>query len=127
MKIVLYLHMILLLVCFCSQCKRKDEIKEQFTGIYIRFSQHEYGTEYDTLVISHQPKTPGGFIIVRKWNYQRILDGKLLEPEYKKELFHVDFDAAENTLKEPVSGLNYRLDTKTKTLYVGTTAYQKIK
>src|SRR5262245_47884847 len=61
-----------------------DEVKDFIPGTYTRFARHEFGTEYDTLVISVQNLSANQYFIQRNWKYERILDGIALEPEYKQ-------------------------------------------
>src|SRR5258705_6181013 len=83
MKTLLLAHVAVLLLCSCGLLKTKDEVEEFIQGVYIRCSQHEYGTEYDTIVISVQNRSANEYHIVRMWKYERVLDGIKIEPEYK--------------------------------------------
>ena len=84
MKIVLLVHIIALVVYGCGLSKNRDEVEEFIPGTYIRFSQHEFGIEYDTLVISLQNESALEYKILRKWKYERVLDNQKIEPEYKR-------------------------------------------
>ncbi|MEO7982567.1 MAG: hypothetical protein ABI688_00670 [Bacteroidota bacterium] len=76
MKIILMIHIAVLLLYGCGLNKIKDEVQEFIPGTYIRFSTQEFGTEYDTLVISLQNQTVNVYRILRKWKYERVLDGE---------------------------------------------------
>ena len=93
----------------------------EWTGIYTRFSQHEFGTEYDTLFIYKETKQL--YSIERRWTYQRIRDGKLLEPEYKVKRTTAFFDAKTNSLREEESGASYTVDEEI--IYHGTIKYKR--
>ena len=58
MKTVLFIQVaVILLLSACSSHSESDVVKEFIPGTYIRSSQHEYGTETDTVVISLQNKS----------------------------------------------------------------------
>ncbi|MEP7374582.1 MAG: hypothetical protein ABI675_14405 [Chitinophagaceae bacterium] len=127
MKIFLLLHIIAtLFLCGCNALYTADEVKEFIPGTYIRFSQHEYGTEYDTLVISLQNKSAGEYSILRKWKYERILDGKPVEPEYKRTTTSGIYDINQKLLTETQSGDLFSFDSEQNLLFVGSSKYRKI-
>jgi major membrane immunogen (membrane-anchored lipoprotein) len=63
----------LVLLAGCGQSG--DSIKEFIPGTYVRASENEFGKKYDTLVISLQNETAAQYWILRKWRYDRVLDG----------------------------------------------------
>lgn len=127
MKIIFLLHIAaILLICSCGSFSVKDEVKEFIQGTYIRFSQHEYGSEYDTLVITLQNKTAGEYKILRKWKYERILDGSAIEPEYKRLTTSGIYSSKHKLLQETESGDIFSFDVKGKVLFNGLTKYQKL-
>ena len=127
MKIIFLLHIeALLLICSCDSLISKDEIKEFIPGTYIRFSQHEFGTEYDTLVITLQNKTASEYKILRKWKYERVLDGSAIEPEYKRLTTSGIYDAKHKLLQETETGNQFSFDVKGKLVFIGPTKYQKL-
>lgn len=107
---------IILMVMF-SCCYHHSD----YTGTYIRFAKHEFGTEYDTLCIYQQ--TGQRYIVERKWQYIRILDGKQLEPEYKVTRTTAYDDAG--VLKEEKTSATYVTDPKQRVIYNGTVKYKK--
>jgi hypothetical protein len=84
--IVLYMAGVFLLLYGCRSFLKEESIQSLIPGTFIRFSQHEFGTEYDTLVITLQNEAVSQYRIQRKWKYERILDGNKIEPEYRQEL-----------------------------------------
>jgi len=118
---------ILLFLAGCSNSYENDAIREFIPGTYIRFSKHEFGTEYDTLIISMQNKSVDEFKIIRKWEYKRILDGNVIEPEYKTHITSANYDESSKLLKEAASGESYSFDTQQNVLFVSSTKYQKLK
>ena len=128
MKWLLLLPIIvILLVCSCGGLFCNDATEEFIPGVYIRFSKHEYGTEYDTVIITVQNKRALEYTIHRKWKYERVLDGAYLEPEYKKKTSAGIYNQKSNLLEEMASGNQYSFDSKKKRLFHGATEYQKIK
>jgi len=126
MKLLLVLLFIITLLYRCSLIGQKDAIRNFIPGTYIRFSQHEYGTEYDTLVISLQNESANEFEIMRKWKYERILDGTKIAPEYKRVITSALFHSRDKLLQESQTGDVYTFDVNHKLLFKGTTKYQKI-
>ena len=105
----------------------RDEVQVFIPGTYIRFSQHEYGTEYDTLVITLQNKTTNKYMILRKWKYERMMDGKDIEPVYKRLTTSGAYSTKDKTLQEAQTGEIFSFDVKNELLFSGPTEYRKIK
>jgi hypothetical protein len=101
-------------------------VEEFIPGTYIRFSNHEFGAEYDTLVISSQNKTALEYKILRKWKYERVLDGEKIAPEYKRSFTSGIYNDKQGVLKENETGDTYSFDVKQKVLFNGTVKYQKL-
>ena len=128
MKIILLILMTLLLLIFsCEILVKTDEVRDFIPGTYIRFSQHEYGTEYDTLIINLQNKAANEYKIQRKWKYERVLDGGSIEPEYKRLITSGIYNASNKLLQESETGLAFSFDAKKLLLYSGPIQYKKIK
>ena len=111
----------------CNNSSIESSLKGFIPGTYIRYSQHEFGSEWDTLTISVQNETTNEYIILRRWRYERILDGKSIEPDYKKQTAPAVFDNNTQRLKTTVTGDSYSFDLKHQLLFSGTTKYQKLK
>lgn len=126
MKIVLLVHIIALLVYGCGLTKSRDEVEEFIPGTYIRFSQHEFGDEYDTLVISLQNKSALEYKILRKWKYERMLDNQKIEPEYKRSFTSGIYNDKNRLLRENETGGIYSFDVKQKILFNGAVKYKKL-
>jgi hypothetical protein len=128
MKPLLFIHLLaLLLIAWSCQLKKgKDGFVNFIPGTYIRFSQHEFGTEYDTLVISLQNSSTNEFKIIRKWKYERVLDGQPIEPEYKWVITAAIYSTENKFLRETETGDIYSFDTKEKLLFNGPIKYKKL-
>jgi hypothetical protein len=117
--IALYLF-ILIAIGACSEVK-PDPVSGFIPGTYIRYAEHEFGHEYDTLVIT---AIGNQFSIQRKWKYERVLDGQLIEPEYKKTTMTGILNRG--ILTEEQTGAYYSFDLDAKCLYSGDTRYDKV-
>jgi len=126
MKIVLLVHIVALLVYGCGLTKNRDDVEEFMPGTYIRFSQHEFGVEYDTLVISLQNKSAQEYKILRKWKYERVLDNQKIEPEYKRSFTSGIYYVQQGVLRENETGETYSFDLEQKALFNGSVKYQKL-
>lgn len=128
MKALLLIHLLaLLLIAWGCQVKSgKKEVLDFIPGTYIRFSQHEFGTEYDTLVISLQNSSASEYKILRKWKYERVLDGQPIEPEYKRVITAAIYSTENKFLRETETGDTYSFDTKEKLLFNGPIKYKKL-
>lgn len=119
---------VFIFIIFCScNAITKDETESFIPGTYIRSSEHEFGKEHDTLVISLQNVNVHQYKIERRWRYERILDGKPIEPEYKQTSASAIYDKKEHVLNETKTGLEYSVDQKRGLLFAGTTEYKKLK
>lgn len=114
-----------LLVIACGT--RADERQAFLPGIYTRVSDHEFGKEWDTVVISLQNSAAEEYLIVRRWRYERVLDGQRLEPEYKVVGTAGFYDSETGLLEESESRFTYSFDIERKTLFAGTAEYKKLK
>ena len=127
MKSMIIIHVLLaLLALSCNLVGTKSQISQLIPGTYIRFSHHEFGTEYDTIVITLQNQIANEYRIIRKWKYERMRDGVLLEPEYKRQTTSAIFNLTTAVLQDSESGDTYTFDTNGKTLFNGTIKYQKL-
>jgi len=120
MKILIALHVILLVLIGACRELKSDPIPAFIPGTYTRFSVHEFGNEYDTLIIT---PIDNQYAIERKWKYERVLDGQRMEPEYKKTLMTGIYN--KGILTEQQTGVHYSFDPDKKCLYSGDTRYEK--
>ena len=118
---------LILFLSGCSGSYSKDEIQEFIPGTYVRASTNEFGIEYDTLSISIQNSSGKQYRIVNRWKYERTLDGKKLEPEYKIKTTSALYSPDTKALQEEETLENYTFDIKQNKLFLGKTEYQKIK
>ena len=104
----------------------KSDPVPTYEGTYIRFSQNEFGNAWDTLVIKEEEHVRNRFSILQKWRYERTLDGKVIQPEYTRNVTTGQWMEKEGLLVEDESGVRYFLDEKKKKLAVGELQYLKI-
>lgn len=123
MKTILLLHLLFL---FFAACSSGDEVQTFISGTYIRFSKHEFGTEHDTLVISLQNGSAGEYKIVRRWKYERVLDGNAIEPEYKFITTSGIYYSSRKLLQERETGDFFSFDVTEKSVFNGPVKYQKL-
>jgi len=125
MKESLLMPVAALLFIGCGLISKKEQIQSFIPGMYIRFSEHEFGKEYDTLIISLQSGAANEYRIVRRWKYERQV-GRKMEPEYKMKASAAIFDAMHNLLQEISTGRIYTVDVSAKCIFSGTVKYKKL-
>jgi hypothetical protein len=121
MKLIFFFVLIGVVETIGCRGIEKDPIPDFIPGTYIRFSSHEFGKEYDTLVIK---KEFNNYAIERKWRYERNLDGKSQGTEYKKVISIGIY--TQGSIKELRTGIILTLDPKNGFLYCGQTKFTKI-
>lgn len=99
---------------------------ENISGVYIRYSEHEFGKEWDTLTVYKQ-ETSSAYQVVRRWKYERVLDGTVQLPEYKKQTTKVHPLDNEASFVEEETGISYSYNDDKNELTAGTTIYKKVK
>lgn len=116
-----------LIAASCLNTGGEDKLQKAIPGTYIRYSEHEFGREWDTLTIQKSNNELTVFEILRKWNYERILDGQKIQPEYKRLFSSGIYDEEEHVLKDTETGEVYTFDFAKHTVSTGETIYKKIK
>jgi len=116
-----------LIAARCLTTGGEDRLQKAIPGTYIRYSQHEFGREWDTLTIQKSNSDLTVFQILRKWNYERIMDGHKIQPEYKRQSSSGIYDEEEHVLKDTETGDVYTFDLAKHTVSTGETIYKKIK
>lgn len=127
MKPLLLIAAILVLIVVGCSSAESDAIKTFIPGTYIRNAQTEFGKEYDTLVISLQSKSANEYKIERRWRYDRVLDGKPIEPEYKITETTGLYDAEKKIVQETETLEFFSFDVGKKLLFNETNEFTKIK
>ncbi len=122
-------YAIILLSFLFAACNgiMKDEVKEFIPGTYIRNAETEFGKAYDTLVITMQNKSANEYKILGKWRYDRVLDGKPIEPEYKVSETSGIYDGEKKQLQETETLEFFTFDVENKLLFNGANKFTKIK
>ena len=127
MKMILLAHVLIAMMLLgCGIIGTKDETKEFIPGTFIRFSKNEFGKLYDTLTISLQNSAANEYKIVHKSNYERMVDGNKLIPEYRKKENSAIYDPVHKFLQETNTGKIYSIDVKGNCLFNGPNKYQKL-
>ena len=107
---------------FLMACNGSDK-SNLFPGTYVRSSEHEFGKEYDTIIIS---ALHDEFKVTRRWRYERVLDGVVQEPVYKVKVTTAYYDVKFRLLHENETGNRFSIDKGEGILFVGATKYKKI-
>lgn len=123
---IVMIHIIIMVLVGCSLVSADDKTKAFIPGTYIRFSNNEFGKEYDTLIISFQNSSADEYKIIRKWKYEREADGNKMEPEYKRKVTTAIYDPLHKLLEETATGKIYSIDPIAKCLFNGPAKYQKL-
>lgn len=110
----------------CGLISFPDRTEDFIPGTYIRFSSHEYGKEYDTLVITLQNESAHEFKVTRKWRYERELDGIAIEPKYQRQSSTGIYHSSDKVMQDTESGTLYTFNIKEKLLFNGDIKYKKI-
>jgi hypothetical protein len=126
MKELLLIPVAALLIIGCGLIRKKNEVQKFIPGMYTRFSVHEFGKEYDTLVISLQNASANEYRMVRRWKYERMIHGKVMEPEYKIKVTTAIYDVEGKVLREAVTGKIYSIDPGNNCLFNGPVKFQKL-
>ncbi|MFM9910311.1 MAG: hypothetical protein ACKVOW_13230 [Chitinophagaceae bacterium] len=124
--LLIMLFTIAVLLSACSNTE-SNAIKSFIPGTYIRSAEHEFGAEHDTVIISLQNNSANEYKLVRRWRYERVLDGKPIAPEYKNTSTSAIFNAESKMLQETETANTYSFDPKQKAMFAGTTKYLKLK
>lgn len=122
MKVVFLFH-VLAIAALYSCREPKVTITDLLPGSYGRFARHEFGHEYDTIVIS-KGERPGTFLITRRWKYERVKEGSSAEPEYHKATTTAIYSKAAGGLQDMENGDVYLFISDA--LFTGTTKYKKL-
>ena|SRR5690606_31313072 len=125
MKAFLIANLFIILVQGCGLIIKRDKVKVFIPGAYTRVSQHEFGTEHDTIIINVQNEFSDQYHIERRWKYERILDGEKLKPEYKLFKMTGFYNSHNELLRIEHTGEILSFNPKKKQIVVGSVTYQK--
>lgn len=126
MKLIICIHILLCVLIYACTSSNSDSTTEFIPGIYVRSAIHEYGSEHDTVAIEIQNADANEYSITRRWKYERVLDGKLIEPEYKRQFTTGVYNNFNKVLREIQTGDHFSFDTKERVLFIGSTKYKKL-
>jgi hypothetical protein len=127
MKPLLFISIIAALLFADCTSSESDAISEFIPGTYIRSAHTEFGKEYDTLIITLQNKSANEYKIQRRWKYDRVLDGKPIEPEYKVTETSGLYDEGKKVLQETETLEFFTFDAEKELLFNGANKFTKIK
>lgn len=122
MKIILLIHICLVAAIYGCREFRPDPVQEFIPGTYIRFSHHEFGNEYDTLVITLQNNHAHTYQIIRKWKYERTKEA----PEYKRTVTAGIYYPHDKVMEDTDTGDLLSFDPRQRVLFTGSIKYKKL-
>ena len=125
MKAFLIANLFIMLVQGCGLIIKRDKVKVFIPGAYTRVSQHEFGTEHDTIIIRILNDFSDQYHIERRWKYQRVLDGEKLEPEYKLVKMTGYYNKTRKLLRIEQTGEIISFLPEQKEILAGSVTYQK--
>lgn len=126
MKKVISIFSPFLLLLACNSVK-KDHVRSFIPGTYVRFSDHEMRTEYDTIKIEVISKTGNNYRLIRSSYFQRKLGGQIFPWEYTTEELTAVYDKNFKVLNESKKGKVISFVPEKNRMMVGATEYKKIK
>ena len=125
MKAFIIANLFIMLILGCDFIIKREEIKEFIPGTYTRISDHEYGNEHDTIIISVQNEFRDQYRIERRWKYARVLDGQKIKPEYKLFKMTGFYNSRKELLRIEQTGEILSFNPKKKQMVAGTVTYLK--
>ena len=126
MKKALSIVIPILLLFACNSAKL-DEIRTFIPGIYVRFSNHEMRTQYDTIKIEVLSERGNNYRLLKSSYFQKKLDGKIFPWEYKAEELTAVYDEKFKVLRESDNQKITSFIPEKQAMLVGATEYKKIK
>ena len=118
---------LMLLVADMYGCRDSaDPVRAFIPGTYIRFSEHEYGHEYDTLQIQAPANRSTHYTIMRRWKYERLVDGMPIEPEYHVTRISAYYLPQQHVLHITRTGQLLSFDVGAGVLKMDTVNYKKL-
>ena len=126
MQKVIFSFVVICLLLSCDTMKG-DEMKDFIPGTYVRFSDHEMRTEYDTLTIEAVRGADNQYRLIRTSYFQKKLDDRKFPWENSKEELMAIYDEDTKFLKELKKGKVISFFPQEFVLHVGTTEYKKLK
>ena len=122
MKWLFILHLCLVAEIYGCRDARPVLIQEFIPGTYIRFSSHEFGKEYDTLIISLLNATANEYSITWRLRYERTNSTPSYQLITSAGIYYPD----DKILEDMESGDLVTFDPKQSCLFIGTIKYQKL-
>lgn len=112
---------------FLLSCKSKSEdVKAFIPGIYIRHFEGLYSTGNDTLYITNTDNY-NAYLIIRKSVFQRLQNNQLQQPERVVENWSAVYNPRDKILYEQKRERLLSFKPDSNKLFVGGSAYLKIK
>jgi hypothetical protein len=122
MKWLFIIHLCLVAAIYGCRDGKPVLLQEFIPGTYIRYSDHEFGSEYDTVTISLQNKNASQFTISRRWKYERTGEA----PEYQLTITAGIYDVGKGIMEDMETGDLISFDPKQNCLFIGTIKYKKL-
>jgi hypothetical protein len=117
----------LIATVFACGNSKSDAVRAFIPGTYVRHTTHEMGREWDTLEISRFSEGGNNYSILRRWAYERKLDGISQPLDYKLQDEAALYDEDKMVLMETSSGRILSFAPEKNLLFSGTNEYRKIK
>ena len=112
---------------FACGDSKSDTVRAFIPGTYIRHTTHEMGREWDTLEISRLSDDGNNYSILRRWAYERKLDGVAQPVDYKQQDASALYDEEKMVLMETNSGRVLSFAPEKNLLFSGSIEYKKLK
>jgi hypothetical protein len=112
-----------ILFCSCGGSKTHTDI----SGTYVTQFKNEYSIAYDTLIISSYSKSDGIFNVDYKAGFNRIINGKIRQKEFKSKQWKASWDDNKHSLSDSETGSQLKFIFDKHSILDGNMAYHKIK
>ena len=126
MKKVLSIVTPILLLFACNSAKN-EQVRSFIPGTYVRFSNHEMRTQYDTIKIEVLSQRGNSYRLVKSSYFQKKLDGQTFPWQYTADELTAIYDENSQVLNESKSEKVISFVPEKHMMLVGATEYKKIK
>ena len=121
------LFSIISVVLFISCGTHRSETVQNFIpGLYIKEIKQEFAIGMDTIFINLLDKQASSYKIIRKSNYQQMIDGKVLSPKQEVHNWIAYYDLNKNQLIEPNNERVFTFLPEKNMLLMGSSQFKKV-
>lgn len=118
-------YTIICMLFFIAACNN-SKTESSLSGIYVGFTENEYGKTDDTLILTKANSGEGMYQISKHAGLIKIIDGKQMPKEVNIETWTLEYNAGKQTLFELKEGRTLIWNSGTQSLLLGSTQYKKI-